>query len=94
MLPSFTGLEYLTTLSLRGNRISTIPQDTFKTNKNLQEVRFAGNRLYKIEDNTFPSSLRLLDLVNNQIVSLSNGSFANLNQLEVMLQNLNLNYNL
>lgn len=88
-LPTFTGLEYLTSLNLRGNRIGSVPRDAFKSNKNLQEIRLAGNRLGRIEDNAFPESLRLLDLVNNQITSLSNGSFANLNRLEKLYLNNN-----
>lgn len=88
-LPTFHGLEYLTQLNLRGNRISSVPSHSFKTNRNLQEVRLAGNRLSKIEESAFPPSLRVLDLVNNQITSLSNASFANLANLEKLYLNNN-----
>ncbi|ODN03674.1 Leucine-rich repeat-containing G-protein coupled receptor 4, partial [Orchesella cincta] len=76
-------------LTLLGNRIGSISKDALKSNTNLQEIRLAGNRISTIIEHAFPSSLLLLDLVNNQITSISNGSFANLAQLEKLYLNNN-----
>lgn len=73
----------LTVLSLEGNRVQKVHQDSLKYVKNLEKLNLQGNKISLIDVGTFTnlSNLHMLTLTNNPIQVFEPGSFAALEGL-------------
>lgn len=82
---NFPILLMLETLKLDNNSIDSV---IFPPLERLQNVSLRGNRLERLETNSFTSlrGLRNLDLSNNAITEIPNGTFEGLNLFSLQLQ--------
>ncbi|CAG9134951.1 unnamed protein product [Plutella xylostella] len=78
----FNGLYILNKLSLNNNKLSFISEQAFKNCSDLKELDLSSNQLTKVPEaiSKLPS-LKSLDLGENLLTDITNGSFENLSQL-------------
>lgn len=75
---SFSGLSQLTSLSLYGNQLTSIPVSVLRPiSFSLQTLSLSGNNISNIPSNTFKNfaNLQLLDIAFNPLTSLQPSTF-------------------
>lgn len=85
----FVGLSELRVLSLSYNKISFLPLYLLKSLTFLEELKLDNNRIKVLSFAHFSKNIQLLNvgLYQNDIFSIENGTFDNLNNLHVDLRN-------
>lgn len=75
---NFKDANSLTSLTIRGNRLQTIPSNVFQFATNLEEVDISQNGLTTIEDFAFNGlkDLRYIFIHNNSVTALKRNTFA------------------
>ena len=93
--PIFSNIEKL---YLNSNKLTVIPNNSFKPLKKLKYINLSRNFITRISTNTFPSLQKIIeiDLSNNTLTEIEDQSFKNLKELKIInlknnaLENLSL----
>ncbi|XP_059501129.1 toll-like receptor 5 isoform X1 [Stegostoma tigrinum] len=79
----FHNLTNLTVLLLNQNYLTELPQDIFKGLVSLKRLNLSSNSLTKLSQGLFPSSLEILDLSENRLVSPNPDVFSFVSHLDL-----------
>ncbi|CAK8695058.1 unnamed protein product [Clavelina lepadiformis] len=83
ILQSAASIEFV---NLAYNELTELPEEFFKSNRNLTEINLRNNKLATVPRNLFQflKELRLIDLSNNFLTSLSGDTFAMNPKLQIV----------